>query len=184
MNTAHAVVSSSGIRTRLQRVHGAFGKHGSRVVASGQARAGDRKIGTLPPSWDTFPPHFAEWSSTWTVDRHSGLVRALHMVRALAIGVVLAGWVKRAGAMIEEVIMNGEMRSLSGGRSAYWRDGTIVIRNPRVGGGGVAFGPDFAVYAHQEGLVFNLRVRRATTLSGPLQRAVDAGQINLIRSLP
>lgn len=43
---------------------------------------------------------------------------------------------------------------------------------------------DFAVYAQQEGLAFNLYVRGSTTLSGPLQAAVDNGTITLIRSLP
>lgn len=43
---------------------------------------------------------------------------------------------------------------------------------------------DFAAFAQQEGLTFNLYVRGSTTLSRPLQAAVDSGQINLIRSLP
>jgi hypothetical protein len=43
---------------------------------------------------------------------------------------------------------------------------------------------DFAAYAQQEGLAFNLYVRGSTTLSGPLQAAVDNGTITLIRSLP
>ncbi|NOY57003.1 MAG: hypothetical protein GXP34_13610, partial [Actinobacteria bacterium] len=34
---------------------------------------------------------------------------------------------------------------------------------------------DFAVYAQQEGLTFNLYVRGSTQLSGPLQTAVDVG---------
>lgn len=43
---------------------------------------------------------------------------------------------------------------------------------------------DFAAYAQQNGLQFNLYVRGSTQLSGPLQAAVDDGTINLIRSLP
>ncbi|MCP4305632.1 MAG: hypothetical protein GY788_12275 [bacterium] len=46
---------------------------------------------------------------------------------------------------------------------------------------------DFAAYAQQEGLTFNLYVRggvNPTVLSGPLQTAVDEGVINLIWSLP
>jgi len=43
---------------------------------------------------------------------------------------------------------------------------------------------DFAAYAQQQGLQFNLYVRGSTTLSGPLQAAVDDGTINLIRKLP
>lgn len=45
---------------------------------------------------------------------------------------------------------------------------------------------DFASYAQQEGLQFNLYVRggaNPTRLSGPLQQAVDSGQINLIPRL-
>lgn len=42
---------------------------------------------------------------------------------------------------IEDVIANGEVRSLSAGRSAYWRDGTIVIRNPKSADGRTAFKP-------------------------------------------
>lgn len=43
---------------------------------------------------------------------------------------------------------------------------------------------DFAAYAQQEGLAFNLYVRGSTSLTGPLQAAVDNGTITLIRSLP
>jgi hypothetical protein len=43
---------------------------------------------------------------------------------------------------------------------------------------------DFAAYARQEGLTFNLYVRASTSLSGSLQGAVDVGEINLIRNLP
>jgi RHS repeat-associated protein len=43
---------------------------------------------------------------------------------------------------------------------------------------------DFSAYAQQEGLTFNLYVRGSTTFSGPLQDAVDAGWINVIRNLP
>lgn len=40
---------------------------------------------------------------------------------------------------IEDVVTNGEMRSLSGGRTAYWNDGTVVIPNPGAADGGTAF---------------------------------------------
>lgn len=43
---------------------------------------------------------------------------------------------------------------------------------------------DFAAYARQPRLRFNLYVRGSTTLSGPLQAAVDGGAINLVRNLP
>ena len=43
--------------------------------------------------------------------------------------------------IIERVVTNGEMRPLSGGRSAYWQDGTVVIRNPGAADGGTAFIP-------------------------------------------
>lgn len=42
---------------------------------------------------------------------------------------------------IENVVQDGEMRSLSGGRTAYWRDGTVVIRDPGSADGGTAFRP-------------------------------------------
>ncbi len=44
--------------------------------------------------------------------------------------------------IIEDVIMNGEMRTLSGGRTAYWKDGTVVIGNPNSADGGTAYRPD------------------------------------------
>jgi RHS repeat-associated protein len=43
--------------------------------------------------------------------------------------------------VIEDVVANGEMRPLSSGRSAYWRGGVVVIRNPRAADGGTAFAP-------------------------------------------
>jgi hypothetical protein len=43
---------------------------------------------------------------------------------------------------------------------------------------------DFATYADDIGLQFNLTVRVGTQLSWLLQRAVDSGAINLIRGLP
>lgn len=42
---------------------------------------------------------------------------------------------------IEDVVMNGEMRTLSAGRTAYWNDGIVVIRNPGAVDGGTAFRP-------------------------------------------
>lgn len=42
---------------------------------------------------------------------------------------------------IEDVVLNGEMRTLGGGRTAFWRDGTVVIRNPRAPDGGTVFQP-------------------------------------------
>jgi hypothetical protein len=43
---------------------------------------------------------------------------------------------------------------------------------------------DFVLYAKQHGLRFELTVRQGTQLSGPLQQAVDAGDIILLRTLP
>jgi hypothetical protein len=43
--------------------------------------------------------------------------------------------------MIEEVIVNGEMRELNNGRTAFWRNGVVVIRNPRSNDGGTVFAP-------------------------------------------
>jgi hypothetical protein len=42
---------------------------------------------------------------------------------------------------IEDVVSNGEMRALSNSRTAYWRNGTVVIRNPKAVDGGTAFRP-------------------------------------------
>jgi WXG100 family type VII secretion target len=42
---------------------------------------------------------------------------------------------------IENVIINGEPRELSGGRMAYWDNGVLVIRNPGAVDGGTAFVP-------------------------------------------
>lgn len=44
--------------------------------------------------------------------------------------------------MVENVINNyDDVRHLSGGRTAYWRDGVVVIRNPGAPDGGSAFVP-------------------------------------------
>ena len=43
---------------------------------------------------------------------------------------------------------------------------------------------DFAAYAEQQELRFELTVRQGTQLSCPLQREVDAGKIVLERTLP
>jgi hypothetical protein len=54
--------------------------------------------------------------------------------------------------MIENVINNyDEMKCLSGGRIAYWRDGVVVIRNPSAVDGGTAFVPRDG-YTYFEGL--------------------------------
>ncbi|MEV7692169.1 putative toxin [Microbacterium sp. NPDC089189] len=43
---------------------------------------------------------------------------------------------------------------------------------------------DFAAYAEQENLVFNVYIRESTKPSGPLQAAHDAGVLNLKWILP
>lgn len=43
--------------------------------------------------------------------------------------------------LINDAVMNGEFRPLSGGRTAYWSDGTVVIRNPGTADGGTTFRP-------------------------------------------
>jgi hypothetical protein len=43
--------------------------------------------------------------------------------------------------VIKDAVMNGEFRPLSGGRTAYWSDGTVVIRNPSTADGGTALRP-------------------------------------------
>ncbi len=53
------------------------------------------------------------------------------------------GVTTRAGfaSTIEDVVMNGEMRVLSNGRTAFWNDSVVVIRNPGALDGGTAFRP-------------------------------------------
>lgn len=48
---------------------------------------------------------------------------------------------RQFAGMIEDAVMNGESRVLSGGRTAYWNDGTVVIRNLGATDGGTAFRP-------------------------------------------
>jgi hypothetical protein len=43
--------------------------------------------------------------------------------------------------LIEDAVMNGESRVLSRARTAYWSDGTVVIRDPSTADGGTAFRP-------------------------------------------
>jgi len=43
--------------------------------------------------------------------------------------------------MIEDVVIKGEGRVLNAGRTAYWSDGTLVIRNPAAPDGGTTFRP-------------------------------------------
>jgi hypothetical protein len=44
-------------------------------------------------------------------------------------------------SLIEGAVMSGESRTLSGDRTAYWSDGTVVIRHPGTEDGGTAFRP-------------------------------------------
>jgi hypothetical protein len=43
--------------------------------------------------------------------------------------------------IIETVMAKGIVRDLSGGRTAYWHDGVVVILNPLAPDGGTAFKP-------------------------------------------
>jgi hypothetical protein len=43
--------------------------------------------------------------------------------------------------VIEDTVMKGESRDLSNGRTAYWNDGIVVIRDPGSEDGGTAFRP-------------------------------------------
>ena len=43
--------------------------------------------------------------------------------------------------VIADVVMNGESRALDAGRTAYWSDGTVVIRNPSSADGGTTLRP-------------------------------------------
>jgi hypothetical protein len=54
--------------------------------------------------------------------------------------------------MIENVINDyGDIKRLSGGRTAFWRDGVVLIRNPSAVDGGAAFMPRDG-YAYYDGL--------------------------------
>ena len=44
-------------------------------------------------------------------------------------------------SIIEDTVLNGEKRTLSGGRTAFWDNGTVVIRTPKAMDGGTAFRP-------------------------------------------
>jgi hypothetical protein len=48
---------------------------------------------------------------------------------------------RQFASMIEDVVIKGESRVLNGGRTAYWSDGAVVIRNPAAPDGGTAFRP-------------------------------------------
>jgi len=43
--------------------------------------------------------------------------------------------------LVQDVVLHGEMRILSKGRTAYWRNGVVVIRNANAADGGTAFAP-------------------------------------------
>lgn len=43
---------------------------------------------------------------------------------------------------------------------------------------------EYAQYAQQTGRTFDLYVRHGTSISGPLQRAADLGELQIIRALP
>lgn len=43
--------------------------------------------------------------------------------------------------LIKDAVMNGEFRGLSGSRTAYWNEGTVVIRDPNAADGGTALRP-------------------------------------------
>jgi len=44
-------------------------------------------------------------------------------------------------SVIKDAVMNGEFRALSAGRTAYWSDGILVIRDPGTEDGGTTFRP-------------------------------------------
>ena len=44
-------------------------------------------------------------------------------------------------SVIEDAVMKGESRALSGRRTAFWSDGTVVIRDPGTADGGTALRP-------------------------------------------
>jgi len=48
---------------------------------------------------------------------------------------------KQFANLIEDAVMNGESRVLSRSRTAYWSEGTVVIRDPSTPDGGTTFRP-------------------------------------------
>jgi hypothetical protein len=44
-------------------------------------------------------------------------------------------------SVIRDAVIGGESRTLSAGRTAYWSDGTVVIRDPGTTDGGTIFRP-------------------------------------------
>lgn len=44
--------------------------------------------------------------------------------------------------MIEDVVLNGEARVMKNGKTFYWKDDSMVIRNPYAEGGGTMYKPD------------------------------------------
>jgi hypothetical protein len=44
-------------------------------------------------------------------------------------------------SLIKDAVINGESRTLSAGRTAFWSDGTVVIRDPSTADGGTTFRP-------------------------------------------
>lgn len=48
---------------------------------------------------------------------------------------------RQFSGIIESAVVSGEGRVLSGGRTAYWSDGIVVIRDPGTTDGGTAFRP-------------------------------------------
>ena len=44
-------------------------------------------------------------------------------------------------SVIKDAVISGESRTLSAGRTAYWSDGTLVIRDPGTADGGTTFRP-------------------------------------------
>lgn len=43
--------------------------------------------------------------------------------------------------VIRDAVINGESRTLNAGRTAFWSDGTVVIRDPSTADGGTTFRP-------------------------------------------
>ena len=44
-------------------------------------------------------------------------------------------------SVIKDAVIKGESRTLSAGRTAYWSDGVVVIRDPSTADGGTTFRP-------------------------------------------
>ena len=99
---------------------------------------------------------------------------------------------EHAGEFLAEITKNTKrIESLTGTASYRIPDvldlGARLIQEVKNVAGKLAYTgqlKDFALFAQKEGFRFDLIVRKGTKSTGPLQKAIDEGLINVIRRLP